>query len=68
MGVPSIRHAREELGITAQEFSQLLGVTPSAVSYWETGARHPKLRMQHRIAGILGVTWHELFGQREDAA
>ncbi|MGD9809367.1 MAG: helix-turn-helix domain-containing protein [Deferribacterales bacterium] len=49
-------------GVTQAEFAEVLGLTPSRLSNYITGARLPDVFMLSRIAGALGLTVDHLLG------
>lgn len=51
---------REKNGMTQAELSQVLQVTPAAVSKWENGESKPRIETLFKLAQILGVTAEEL--------
>lgn len=51
-----VRAAREKTGMTQSVLGSKLGVTATAVSYWETGKRDIGIADLLRIADALGVT------------
>ena len=51
---------RREKGITQEEMSERLGVTPQAVSKWENDISYPDILQLPKIAEMLGVTVDEL--------
>ena len=57
-----IRSARTRLGLSLVDVGKALGVSHSAVSRWETGARTPSPRMIRELADRLGIPRHELLG------
>lgn len=54
---------RREKGYTQQQFANMLGVTPQAVSKWETNQGYPDLTLVPKVAQILGVRIDQLFGR-----
>lgn len=62
----SIRYHRKRLGLTQAELADRLGVTPQAVSKWESGVGLPDITMAVPLARALGTTTDELlrFGER----
>ena len=55
-----IREQREHAGLTQQDLADTLGVTQTAVSYWESGVRLPDLAVLIRTARALHVGAGEL--------
>lgn len=51
---------RKKKNYTQEEFSDLLGVTPQAVSKWENDISCPDVMLLPKIAEILGTTVDEL--------
>ena len=43
---------RRRKGLSVYAVAEMLGVTPSAVSNWETGIRHPKRAIWKRIVEV----------------
>ncbi len=58
----NIRTYRKQKGFTQEELAHLLGVTPQAVSRWESEAGLPDIGLIIPMAQILGVTTDALFG------
>lgn len=57
-----IAAARRCRNMTQGTFAEALGVTPQAVSKWETGSGYPDISMFPDIARILNITMDALFG------
>ncbi len=55
-----MRLHREKRGMTQDELSRRLGVTPQALSHWEVGRCEPSLRKLVRLCVALGTTANEL--------
>lgn len=61
-----ITELRKEKGLTQQEFADILGVSNSAVSKWETGKYLPDPTLYNKIANYFNISLSELLsGQRE---
>jgi transcriptional regulator with XRE-family HTH domain len=60
MGV-RIAQLRKERNLTQEALSQKLGVSPQAVSKWETGIGCPDIALLPAIADAFGVTINDLF-------
>mgnify|MGYP003557992862 CR=1 FL=1 len=58
-----IRLYRKKYRYSQKQFADVLGVTQSAVSSWETGIRKPDLCMIERIADVLGESLHSLLDE-----
>ena len=61
-----IREKRIEKGLKQRELADLLYVTESAVSKWETGKSYPDITMIPNICKTLGVTEKELIDGATD--
>lgn len=61
----TIKKLREEKQMTQQEFSKLLGVSPSTVGMYEQGRRAPDKEILLKIAKIFNVTTDYLLGNSE---
>lgn len=63
----NLREARRAKGLTMKQLGQLLGVTESAISFYENGKRQPSFELTGQMASILGVTVSYLLGEQEQA-
>lgn len=63
----TIRKFREFRDVTIGELAATIGVTPGAVSQWETGRYTPRQDVQVRIAKALDVPWSSIFGLDAEA-
>lgn len=52
---------REERGMTQAELAEKLGISPSAMSAYEQGARVPRDEIKVRIAEFFGVSILDVF-------
>ncbi len=59
-----IRWARERGQLSQLQLAQVLGVTPTAISYWEAGQRAPGVDEILRLADALGVQPSDLLPGR----
>ena len=57
-----IRKYRKKQGLTQAEVAKKMGVAPSTVTQWETGARRPNVGQVLQLAETLGCSLDELFG------
>lgn len=62
-----IRGLRKKREVTQEKFAEYLGVTPQAVSRWESGICYPDVELLPAIANFFSVTLDELF-EAEKAA
>ena len=60
-----IRRLRKEQGITQEELSEAIGVTPQAVSKWENGAGLPDISQLVPLANYFRVSMDTLFSRSE---
>jgi len=58
--VTPIAAARAAAGLTQAQLAERIGVSPVALSGWETGKHQPKLTYLKKIAEALGVDWETL--------
>ena len=61
-----IREQRCRNGRTQEDLAQALGVTPQAVSRWETDVCYPDMALIPSIANFFGVSIDELFGYQNE--
>lgn len=57
-----IKRLRKQSGMTQEDLADLLHVTRSAVSSWETGVRTPDIYMLRKIANLFGVSLDYIVG------
>lgn len=62
-----IREAREAAGATQAKLAGVLGVTATALSYWEAGVRSPSIGTVVEIAAALAVPVSWLLLGADDA-
>ncbi len=60
-----IAQGRKSKGYTQEDFSQMLGVTPQAVSKWENDSSCPDIQLLPQIAQILGMTTDEILSGKK---
>ena len=56
-----IKQAREQMGLSRNEFAKIIGVTPSAVSNYENGISSPKEPVMFSILSALKCDANYLF-------
>ena len=61
-----IRELRRSADLTQEELADRLGVSPQAVSRWESAAGYPDTETLPRLANCFGVTLDSLFGYDGD--
>ena len=61
----NFKQLRRNAEMTQEEISVALGVSPQAVSRWETGATYPDIEMLPVIAEYFSVSLEELLGVDE---
>lgn len=67
MGI-RIGQLRRERGLTQEKLAGMLGVSPQAVSKWETGLGCPDITLLPEIARVLDTSLNALFGVEEPEA
>ncbi len=60
-----IRKLRQEKGITQNELSNYLGLTPKMVSFYELGERFPPYDIINKLADYFDVSTDYLLGRSE---
>jgi len=58
--VTAMRKYRTLLGLTQTDIAKQLGVSPNAISMWETGERKPDIIMLKKLTSILHCTADQL--------
>ena len=61
-----IARYRKEKKWTQEEFANMIGVSPQAVSKWETGNGCPDISLLPIVASSLGIKMDQLFGHEVD--
>lgn len=61
-----IKRRREELGYSQTDLARMIGVSPPAVSQFESGTRFPSSSVLVRLADALKVTMEYLLGKKVD--
>lgn len=61
-----IRDYRKMASLTMKELGDKVGVTESAIGYYETGKRKPDYEMLLKIAEALSCTVNDLLGQAKE--
>lgn len=56
----AMRKYRTLLGLTQMDIAKQLGVSPNAISMWETGERKPDIIMLKKLTSILHCTADQL--------
>jgi len=59
-----IKRLRQERELTLQVVADELGLTPAAISHWESGRIIPKDKKLQDLAKVLGVTFAALKGTK----
>lgn len=58
----TIRRLRRERGLTQEALAQAVGVSPQAISKWESGQTMPDITLLLPISKVLGIGVNELLG------
>ena len=58
----TIRRLRRDRGLTQEALAQAVGVSPQAISKWETGQTMPDITLLLPISKVLGIGVNELLG------
>ena len=62
-----IRQLRTARGLTQEELGSELGVSPQAVSKWESGTTLPDIQLLPELAVLFGVSIDELFSMTDES-
>ena len=62
-----IRQLRQGCGLTQEELGNELGVSPQAVSKWESGATLPDIQLLPELSALFGVSIDELFSITDES-
>ena len=57
-----IKSLRKKADVTQEKFADYLGITPQAISRWESGTAYPDIELIPAIANFFSVSSDELFG------
>ena len=61
----NLKTLRKQANITQEQFADVLGVLPQAVSRWESEATYPDITLLPTIANYFDVTLDELIGMEK---
>jgi len=61
MKVSKLRILRKKKGFTQEQLADLIQVSPSLISKFETGVATPSLEVAFKLAKVLGATVEDLF-------
>ncbi len=62
----NIKSYRRSQKLTQADFGKLIGISPQAVSKWETMMGYPDISMLPVVARLLGITIDELLTQQKE--
>ena len=63
-----IKKARKQEGLTQEQLAEVIGVSRSAISKWESGDMEPTINNLAGLARVLNVSTDYLLGLDENAA
>jgi DNA-binding XRE family transcriptional regulator len=58
-----IKELRERAGLNRRTLAQLIGVTPTMITFYENGFRKPKIVTAKKIAKYLKCEWFEIYSE-----
>lgn len=64
----TFREARQRAGLSARDVAKIMGVTETAVFYWESGQHAPVATKLPKLARLYGVSIDELLEGRNGGA
>ena len=56
---------RTNMGLTQKDFAEKVGVSQSAINFWENGKRQPRLLQLNQIADALKISTFDLIEEEE---
>ena len=63
-----LRKLRKAAGLTQRELGNRIGVSPQAVTQWETGIKCPSVSNLTKLADVLGTTTDAILGRDSASA
>lgn len=57
---------KNKTNLTMKELGDMVGVSESAIGYWETGKRQPSLEMLSKLAEVLGCRVSDIIGDESE--
>lgn len=63
----NIAKYRESAGLSQKDLANKLGVVPSRISNWETGANCPTIDILFEVCEVLGVSINDIYGVYPDS-
>ena len=60
-----IAELRRDKGMKQDELAEMLGLSPQAISKWETGQGYPEITLLPKIAAVFGVSVDYLLGRTD---
>lgn len=61
----NLRAARNAKGMTQEELAEYVGVTQSAITFFETGRKVPSVAILESIADVLQCSTDSLLGRKD---
>ena len=61
-----LQRLRKQAGLTQEEIADRFGISPQAISKWETGASAPDISILVELAEMYRVSVDELLGKDRD--
>lgn len=56
---------RTDMGLTQKDFAEKVGVSQSAINFWENGKRQPRLLQLNQMADALNISTFDLIDEEE---
>lgn len=57
----TLRELRMARSLTLKQVAEAVGVTESAMSLYETGKRHPPVRIAKRLGSFYEIPWSDFY-------
>ena len=61
-----IKELRKKNNLTQQQLANIVGITATGVSYWETGNATPNMETLNKLSNYFGVTVNYLLGIKDN--
>lgn len=60
-----IKNLRKKHNLTQQQLADIVGITATGISYWESGSATPNIETLNKLSNYFGVTVNYLLGAKD---